>query len=129
MFNAGTSDDFDGAHNATSSHRIATFEDFPGSIRSKVWSLVINFNDSGGQQISKSLFRCNQTSCMHGLWFGLAHQPATPTVEDFEFLGSTGVGIETFGDALFPMHDQKLIREFTRHGAELDAATYCKGIV
>lgn len=130
MFLAG-SDPINGGFEAeqTAHVRITTLQEFMASARARTWSLVLNFNDSGGQQVSKSLSRCNQTSCMHGLWFGLAHQPTSPTVDDFNFLGSTGVGISTFGDSLLPMHDQNLIREFTRHGAELDAATYCKAIV
>ena len=31
-----------------------------------------------------------------------------------------------FPSALWPMVDQKLVREFTRHGDMLDAKTYCQ---
>lgn len=88
---------------AEGARQITTLAEFLNSVRSRTWSLAINFNDAAGQQVSKSLFRCNQASCIHGLWFGLAHPPTTPTASDFDYLSSTGVGIEVFGETLLSL--------------------------
>ena len=44
-------------------HSITTFVEFMQSPRARTWSLVLNFQDPKGQQVSKSAARSRQTSC------------------------------------------------------------------
>lgn len=48
--------------------------------------------------------------------------------DDLAYISSLGSGRDQLGDALCPMHDQKLVREYHRHGAELTADVYCQAI-
>ena len=98
------------------------------SVRARTWSPVVNFQDSKGQQVSKSAHHSRQTSCLHGLWFGLVHQPPAWDSDDHAYISSIGSAREQLGDGLCPMHDQKLVREYLRHGAEWTAYVHCQAI-
>ena len=109
-------------------HSVTTFAEFIMSVRARTWSLVVNFQDSKGQQVSKSAHHSRQTSCLHGLWFGLVHQPPAWDSDDHAYISSIGSAREQLGDGLCPMHDQKLVREYLRHGAEWTAYVHCQAI-
>lgn len=97
-------------------------KEFVNSLFSSWWSFVVNFADSGRQQVAKSLNQCGQTSCLHGLWSGFSHNHADPQCDDLEseYLTSFAGHRGQTGHRTFPLH----IHEYTQQGADPCALSF-----
>lgn len=86
---------------------------------------MINLPYEREEQTAKDLATAKQTTCLHGLKFNTKREPGPLMPPDVIALGR--MTSETMGHALFPMHHQRLTREFARHAAcKMTAEVYCQ---